>query len=245
MVTSKIRTNGWVLGGVLAIGVLTVGNAHATILPLQYNGLDGSSTNVTVYNSNLLSGGIYVTPAGALSWTQTNTTNGAPLGSTFTTYCIELNQGLPSNVQNYNVVSNVGSLIGYDDANSIAKLWHQYDAGNLTGDSATAFQLVIWNVIYDTSLDYSLNYGLLSVSNMTSSVKNIAEGMLNWLLYSSLGAPMATLTALTNPYYQDQIAGPSNVGNPPAVPEPATLGIGLLTVASLTLAGRNRRRSSR
>lgn len=233
MVTTSNRMNGLAMCGVLAIGALTVGTAGAATLPIKYTGLNGSSTSVSVESWGYDS---YNGRAGAMNFTQTNTQNGAPFGTSFTSYCIELDQSTSTSVQNYETNTNVAGLIGADDATAIGKLWYHYDAGGLTGDSATAFQLVVWNLVYDKASDFSLASGFFT-ADASNAVETIASNMLSWLKNDSASAPQATLTALVSDCYQDQIIGTGGVGSNP-VPEPAALGV--LALGSVAILGRRR-----
>ncbi len=233
--------------GLIAVAALTVGSVQASSVTIsaKYTGISGSSNTFDISYGNR----DVTTAAGAMNWQRTDNQTDSVFGSTFTTYCIELDESTTTKSKTYDVQSNGTNVLSNIDVTSIGKLWAQYSASELTGNDASAFQLAVWNIVYDT--DYTLNSGTLEVDphdswysyskyNNELSIINTANEMLSWLQTSSANAPAASITTMTNGTYQDQVIGimiGSTPGEAPsAVPLPAGVwaGLGLMSVLGVS-----------
>ncbi len=173
----------------------------------------------------------YQTSGGGMQYDIESSTNpGESSGFTFQSYCIEIPEDVSRSYEAY-TINTAESLIGDADAQAIGKLWAQYDAGNLEGEHATAFQIAVWNIIYDD--DYYVGLGKASFSCWLNSVVIEAQGMLDWLKTYGSSAPVTQMTILSNDGYQDQIVIADYLEAYASVPEPATLGIAALGAVTL------------
>lgn len=218
--------------------LLAVGAAAAEgSVTMAFQSADSGASSTTTIIAGPAAG-VHNSPTpGALVWTQS-----APLNpnyptppATFKTYCSEINAFATYSSVVYNEDTNVSGLLGSFADSGLGKLWLQYDAGNLSGKDATAFQLAVWNLIYDS--DYTLNSGNLTATASDSAVITEANDMLAWL-QANPTADSATMYVLTNESYQDQIVGFPGTGEPPPIPEPATISIGLIGAGALLLKRR-------
>jgi hypothetical protein len=183
----------------------------------------------------------------------------APLNSGFATptatFCVELNQPITTgNTYTYTIDTNLAQMptIGSTTkGNQILELWgRHYDASwansSFTGSlQSTAFQLALWELIYDGPGNLNLTTGNFrsqsgSVSNPTTATGLAAQ----WLgQLSPTGSNAAAfsnqftgyqLVGLTNGSAQDQItmlAPQPLVGSVPAPPGAVLGAIGLLALA--------------
>jgi len=195
-------------------------------------------------------------------------------GSPISTFCMELGQGVNSgSAATYTVTAlnaSSGTTISANNtnvqgvANALQALYGLYYNNNWASISsfqnstpavqaqASAFQLAIWDLIYDGTWDVShpnannfFSTGNLQSPNSTA--EQGAQAMLNNVLNNintgitdfNTNLPGATLVALTNPSYQDQLwLEPTPKAPPPSVPAPP--GLLLAGVGFLTLIGRSR-----
>lgn len=173
------------------------------------------------------------TTAGVFNWTRTGGTHvGAPTGN-FTSFCIELNQNISTgNSYTYNVINladapNPGLPVpgvngmGAAKASDIKKLWAAYRSSVVGATTAAAFQVAVWEIVYETTSTYSVSNG--SGNFYLTNAAGVVAQANTWL--SSLGSltAEANLAALSNDDYQDQVVA---VPLPPAV----LAGMGLMTV---------------
>jgi hypothetical protein len=162
--------------------------------------------NVSVYNSTDNHG--YSGAAGGFSGTLN--------GNAFQTYCIDLYQTFNwnTNYTDYSAVALPGTV-----ALDLGRLYTSHLADVNSGDTAAAFQVAAWEIMYETGgSGYSLSGGNF-IENGNATVHGIAQGYLD-----TLGAGSAyTVQKLESPTSQDFILTA-------AVPEPssyAMLGAGL------------------
>jgi hypothetical protein len=194
--------------------------------PVTYNPYGGAATTV---------GG------GPFHWTQK-----APINSNYTanpiTYCIDLDDGISKgSTYTYTVQSNLAlaPTIGTAATGAaVTELFDRYYNSSLTNSAtAAAFQLALWDLIYDGSTR-SLASGRIQGSNAQ------AQGMLSSLgtAYTNRDLANARLVALVSSTgNQDQIMV---VPNKPANPVPAAPGLVLGAVGfGGLLLGRLRRRA--
>jgi len=206
----------------VTVGVCaSAAGASADTLSALFNGAS-PSRNVSL---SLDGGESYDTvTAGLMNWTRTGGSSDAPAGD-FTTFCIELDEHVaPSHTYNYDVVpiadaptslDGMGELKG-DLLGELFDLY--YGTSNFAfGDVAAAFQIAVWEIVYDDGVD--LAGGIFRVAN-SGSHYGLADDMLDGLTGQYQGAPVIGLASRGS---QDQVT----------VPEPASLGLLLLGIAGL------------
>lgn len=173
--------------------------------------------------------------AGFFNWTKTGGTYSGVSGN-FDAFCLELTETIQEpNSYTYKVVP-LASGVAPDgdgmftfplDATQIAQmseLWGRHRS-SITAATATAFQLAIWEIVYDNNLIIN---GLGDSLQFTAPTPAGDIALAQFYLNSIDGTgPMMTLEAFTHPTQQDQI-----------IPAPGT--IALLGVGGL-LAARRRR----
>ena len=162
--------------------------------------------NVSVHNST--DNHSYSGAAGGFSGTLN--------GNAFQTYCVDLYQTFNwnTNYSNYGAVALPGTI-----AQDLGRLYTSHLADVNNGDTAAAFQVAAWEIMYETGgAGYSLSAGNFT-ENGNATVHGIAQGYLDTLGSSSV----YTVQKLASPTNQDFILTS-------AVPEPssyAMLGAGL------------------
>lgn len=173
--------------------------------------------------------------AGFFNWDKTGGTYGGVSGN-FDAFCLELTEVIQEpNSYTYKVVPLASGLApDGDGANTfplnplqiaqMSELWGRH-RNSITAASATAFQLAIWEIVYDTNLTIN-GFGDSLQFTAPTPAGDIALAQFYLNTIDGTG-PLMTLDAFTHPTQQDQI-----------VPAPGALA--LLSVGGL-LAGRRRR----
>ena len=192
---------------------LAAGTAAADTVRLEFDSV-GSGRNVRVS----LGSSTFNCFAGQLVHTFSNG-NGAAAGlsGNIKTFCSDLTQGVTSAGSTYTVtgIQNLpgGSPMGAAKTQAIYDMY-AYAGGQENGadsDMAAAFQLAIWEVIYD----YSGNASSLSLSSGDLKAKSalglsLSSSILNKasLLFAAIGSNAAQLGLMgfQNGSFQDQIA---------------------------------------
>jgi hypothetical protein len=236
---------GLVLGAVSWVRANAVGN-FVNVSPEEVVYITGPAAT-GIHNL-----GVY---AGIYNW---NAISGDLVGP-IRTFCIEMQYDTPTEVWTLGnledapkpgtgvVTSGTGTGMGSDKANLIRELWaRDYTSIGSSNSLAAAFQMAIWEIVYDGSSLANLNLGSGSfyVNSGSASTINQANTWLSQLTGS--GPRENNLTALIDNYAQDYVTyipPSSHGGPPPSVPLPASLwgGLALLLTAGFARAIRRRR----
>ncbi len=208
---------------------------------------------VPTQTGNIVADGILNGPAraGQINLTLNTSTNysGAEastlikqaVGGVISTFCVDLTQDVSSSFQRYNItslenapVNKTGSPMGLAKANDLRKLFAAHWTAKMTDNQAAAFQSDIWEIINETSSNYSLETGSFKISEKSGSGW-VALGDA-WLAeLPNLTAMRTDVVALTNDTYQDfGLAVPGIDSGSSTVPE---LDPGLLISAVVLLTG--------
>ena len=192
------------------------GSEPATAGVLTFNGFEYGSATVDIGS---IPAPIITTPsAGALL----TSINGA---TPFESFCIDIWQWLGGNDYTFHpsavgVVTNIGT-INQTTVDNLNRLYNEAHA-SIVNDAinSAAFQVAVWEIVYDTPVGLSLSNGNF-FSSGPSAVTGVAAGWLNNL--SSYSAGGYVVSAWTSPAQQDVILFT-------AVPEPATYSLVLLAL---------------
>lgn len=165
---------------------------------------------------SLDSGGSFMGPvkAGQFNWQRTGGTYSG-LQGTFGTFCIEVHQDVfPAGNYTYdvNTVANAplpinllyGTPMGVMKADKISELYGRFFGGLSTNDDYAAFQLAIWDFVYDGG--GSVGTGVFQAQGFGAAMA-LADA---WILaVDGTGPRMTGLGALSSDDWQDQIFVPS------------------------------------
>lgn len=181
--------------------------------------------------------------AGLMNFTKSGSTGvGNMLPAKYSGYCIDMLQGVTNGT--WSVDDDLGDApdpdqnpwhpMGDDDALLIAKLWKAYysktvdgviDGGVDDNEAKSAFQLAIWNIIYDD--DATVASGSFNVSSGNADARNQANAWLGTL--AGLTAFQQDLYALTSGNRQDFVT---------VIPVPAAALLGLIGLGATAWAKR-------
>jgi len=224
-----------------AIGL--AGAASASTVNLSASVASGSIQNYTVTNGSS-TGNV---PSAPINFSVNSNSSGVGLGTSFTAFCIEIDQNLVFGTHDYTPF--VGDAI--DDANvpspstvnldetavkALSFLFDNYfDDALASYANANAFQAAIWEVVYETSTTYSL----AAATGETFSISN-APTFANDMLTALNGVDLTTydinenLVVLSSETSQDTIT---------MIPLPAPVFMGLVGLAGATIARRRMRQA--
>lgn len=203
--------------------LLGAASAHADTLELTGYAF-GSADSVSV-SSPSYSGG-----AGEFVGTYGSNAN-PMLNPSFMTYCTDLLQNFAFNTVYTDYVFQTGvSAWGATKANDLGRLVTGYSSAVSDATSSAAFQLAVWEIIYENQAPYSLADG--SFKDTSSAAATMAT---TWL--AALPATSAvTVDKLLSREHQDFM-----VTTP--VPEPSTYAMLLAGLASVGFIARRRSRN--
>jgi len=141
------------------------------------------------------------------------------IGSTYTYEVRDLNLAPISNGTGSGINSDLDGGMAATKAHLIQKLWAAKYALINSNTAAAAFQLAVWNIVYETQQDWTVSSGKFSVDSCTSA--NMANLWLSDLHNGGL-TDETHLMAISSERYQDQVV----VGAP--VPAAVWSGLALL-----------------
>jgi hypothetical protein len=157
--------------------------------------------------------------AGTLNWHVT-ADDGAGLPGSFSSYCIDLLQDVyvghsytftltdvehTSDPQWPTRPTGAGGLDAVH-AGYLGNLYaSQLDTVGTDADRAAAFQIALWEILYDTSSAHDVATGQFSVRFASNNVVAIANQFVAAATASGSSSPSNTFTVLTSPNAQDQL----------------------------------------
>lgn len=209
--------------------------AHADSMTVKALGPGALGQSVSITHPN--SGGSavhYGGFAGFYSWEKTGGGGPFATGTKFQTFCIELTEFFSTgNTYTVNVVDplnapNPGLPVGQmtsAKASLLSELHGRFLGEVDTSKEAAAFQVAVWEIVYDTGLKLGAGQGQVYIDN-ASHLNAGTYGALAqyWLNQLNGTGPQPDLLALSKAGFQDQI-----IVNPvPAPPALVLAGIGFL-----------------
>lgn len=227
-----MRVRNIVVGGLIgATGILAAaGSASAAFVTMT---LDSITPKVNISTTRNGGSSWQTLSAGRFNW-HGAITNPVGLQGDFSAFCIELTQGVSvgNTYSSYEAIQLAAAPqpaaspyapMGVGDARLISDLWEKHRESLTTANDYAAFQIAIWEIVYDGGED--LSAGNFRMRN-NNTVKNLAQG---WLDGLNDEAPIATyLYALSHENKQDML-----------VPTPGAAG--LMGLAVIVAARRKRK----
>jgi hypothetical protein len=165
-----------------------------------------------------------------------------PADSFFQFFCIELGQYSNAGPNTYtaSILSDDDLRKLYDVAYPNKSAGDFWNGGQTTfggfpdATAAAAFQVAVWNIVFDN--DLSLSGGSFQWTGALTSVSTAAQALLNQVAnYSGNGYQRWTLYRFDSASYQNYVSATY------AVPEPATIGLLGIALAAFGIASRRRR----
>lgn len=197
-----------VAGVVFAAGFVG-GAGMASAAPVTMT-LDSITPKVNVSTSRNGGSSWQTLSAGRFNWHGT-LTNPVGLQGNFAAFCIELTQSVSigSTYSSYDAIQLAAAPqpaaspyapMGVDDARRISDLWEKQYSKLTTANDFAAFQLCLWEIVYDSG--ENLSSGNFRMRN-NNTVRNLGQ---SWLDDINDNAPVAPyLYALSSPHKQDML----------------------------------------
>lgn len=228
-----MKTRNLIVAAATAAVIATAGQASADTIKGKFTSLLSKDVNI----SNTHRSGNVKTVQ--FAWDR-NDTAGPGVDSTiddnFTSYCVDLAQNVTANTT-YTFHVKTPVEYGFSSAQTflLSALWADFLPDADTKDKSAAFQLAVWEIVFDTN--GQVGSGAFK-ANSPDTPKSIAQGWLNTI--SSPGYvpsnPLPTLRILQSSTAQDQLTA---IQTP--VPAP---GAGALGLAGIGLLAARRRRAA-
>ena len=166
----------------------------------------------------------------------TNTSPGSV--ESFVSLCVDIFQFIPGGTPGEYTLDAGGLSLNSTTRNDLGRLATMFLAAATTpgaGQNAAAFQLAIWEILYEHNTStYNLGTGSFYSNSTASAPHTIAQGWLNQINDPNNSANGYSLNVYTSTGLQDQVTFKS-------VPEPATLGLLGLGLIGIGLVRRRRK----
>jgi len=220
----------------------TTAQATPITIDVHYNGMENGSENI----SASLLGRSNTVMAGMISFSHSNPS--APLPFNFDgdllAFCIEFSQMLNTSQTMQYTITAAHQWFSALQADAITRLYTGFGSQTGTARNDAAFQLALWELVYDfNGTDFtglSLASGNFKANRQSTSV-TLANSWLNQLANVT---SQHTMFVMTNAHSQNQLIFTGNNGTPFNEPlpvsAPATFGIFCLGLFGLALRRRLR-----
>lgn len=246
------RGEEFVISKILAVtaGIAVVsGAASAATVQMNFTGVGMYKSGLNLMDNGVAKTGV---TAGELMWTVTASDwVGAKAGENIKTFCTDLYQYAGNGSLAVTKLWDApvpGPAMGKDRARLIQKLYaSKHSESDDSGDKAAAFQLAIWEIIYDANFNPALvgsgriaagigiDAGDFCLTNQTTTFKNLVNGFLDAAFAS---ATQTKLVALSAPH-----AGSSNPRQDQIYFAPLPTASALAGAGLLAMGARRRRRA--
>lgn len=254
---SAVRTRSLWTAAVVAAAGLVAGSprASAETVKLAFDKTTGQSATVT-FPENGSPKTVSTTP-GPYYWHPVGGTLNSQFPATTTTFCVELGQPVSVGSSYTFDVKPVADVVGAAKAGQFLKLWGAHfdtawaTSGFAGSVASTAFQLAVWELVYDGPGSLNLAGGNFLVPNANLATTSTAAGLAKSWLDGLAAVPASTfdtrypgqqLVWLSNGSAQDQLTMiPAAAPNP--VPGPAGAVLGLVGLGGMGLARLRRRKA--
>lgn len=237
-----------ILAVTAGIAVVSAG-ASALTVNMNFTGVGMYKSGLNLMDNGVAKNGV---TAGELKWTVTASNwAGAPAGTNIKTFCTDLYQYAGNGSLAVTKLWDApvpGPAMGKDRARLIEKLYAaKYSESDDSGDKAAAFQLAIWEIIYDSNFNpaavgsgrvaagIGIDAGDFSLTNQSTAFKNLVNSFLDAAFASST---RTNLVALSAPH-----AGSSNPRQDQIYFAPLPTASGLAGAGLLAIGARRRRRA--
>jgi hypothetical protein len=228
------------------------GTNHGNVYTGQYNlqinpGFTPTGEGVAVKETADIIGGNYI-----LGTFCTDILQNAPTGGTYRRYDVYLPQNAPIG----------GGNVAMNDAKAwdLRRLFSNNQGFIGTADGAAAFEAAVWEIVYETSGTYNVDYHSSSSDGLTGTRGNFfvdpTSGTIDesgkytwvttantWLGALGTGTPDIGLRVLASEGYQDFSLVVTGLGKDSSIPEPVTMAGLMLGIGGLSGYIRRRRRA--
>lgn len=223
----------------LTLAALALAATQASAISINITDFTFSGPVSVSFNDSVNPSLDYTGQAGQFTGTETATSpalrTAAVLPPTsFTAYCTEISQSFSfNNTYQYSMVDGSSYYTAQKD-DDLSRLFTATAGFVVDAATSAAMQAAIWEIVYEVGTNYDLTSGDVTVSTTDPSVAAAFRAINGILAKLDDYAPLADVSALTNPNHQDFVLVPS-------IPEPGTWALMAGGLALLGAASRRRK----